>query len=101
MNKVILMGRLCADPELQVSSTDYHFTRFTVAIDRKKDEVADFIPCVAFGKLADFITAWFHKGKMISLVGRLCSDQYVNQNGEKRTNYSVVLNEAYFCGSEK
>ena len=67
MNKVILMGRLCADPEVRYSQNENQTTvaRYRLAVDRRfkreGDQTADFIPCVAFGKAAQFAEDHHHR----------------------------------------
>ena len=66
MNKVMLIGRLTRDPEIKISQSGTAIARYTLAVDRrfKQDggQDADFLPCVAFGKMADFADKYFHKG---------------------------------------
>lgn len=74
MNHITLIGRLTADPELRQSQSGVSSVRFTVAIDRQyKDKQtgerqSDFISCVAFRQTAEFISRYFGKGKMLSLI---------------------------------
>ena len=67
MNKVILMGRLTRDPEVRYSQGEKQtaIARFNVAVDRRKSkdqegQSADFINCVAFGKLGEFAEKYLH-----------------------------------------
>ena len=66
MNKVLLIGRLTRDPEIKISQSGTAIARYTLAVDRrfKQDggQDADFLPCVAFGKMAEFAEKYFHKG---------------------------------------
>ena len=80
MNKVILVGRLTADPELKTGNTS--FTRFTLAVDRRKENT-DFINCVAFGKTAEFVSNYFKKGQKMGLEGRIQTGSYENRDGKK------------------
>ena len=67
MNKVILMGRLTRDPEVRYTSGENSLAiaRYTLAVDRKirkdGDATADFIPCVVFGRSAEFVEKYFRK----------------------------------------
>ena len=78
MNKVILIGRLTKDPELNhAAGSGTAICRFTLAITRqfKKDE-ADFINCVAFNKTAENIAQYFTKGRQIAVTGNIRTGSY-------------------------
>ena len=87
MNKVILMGRLTRDPEVRYSQGDSAtaVARYTVAVDRrfKRDgePTADFIPCVVFGRSAEFAEKYFRQGMRISVSGRIQTGSYTNKDG--------------------
>lgn len=77
MNKAILMGRLTRDPEIRYSNGPEQTAvgRFTLAVDRRgqrqgNQQNADFIPCVAFGKKAEFVEKYTHKGTKVIVEGR-------------------------------
>lgn len=108
MNKVIIMGRLTADPELRQTQSGIASCRFTVAVDRKfadkttgKRE-ADFIRCTAWRGTAEFISRYFNKGRMISLEGELRTGSYQDQKYPDVTHYTteVFVDNAYFCGDK-
>lgn len=105
MNKVILIGRITADPELKKKQTGTSVLSFSLAVERSysKDgnRETDFINCVAWRTTAEFIARYFTKGNMIALVGELQQRNYQTQQGEKRTVYEVIVNEASFCESKK
>ena len=104
MNKVIEMGRLTADPELIHSPNGTVYTRFSIAVNRRGakegQQQADFIPCVAFGKTAEFITKYFSKGRMIMLEGSLQQNVW-EENGKKHTAYNVSVFGVEFTGEKK
>lgn len=106
LNKIILMGRLVADPELRQTTSGLSVATFRIAVDRNyqtKDSTlrqADFIPCVAWRQTADFISKYFSKGRMIALEGSLQSRSYEDKNGNKRTAYEVIVDAAYFADSK-
>lgn len=97
MNKVILLGRLTADPELRQTQSGIASCRFTVACNRKfKNEStgeydADFITCVAWRQTAEFISRYFSKGKMIVVEGSLRSGSYQDRNHSDVTHYTTDL----------
>ena len=107
MNKVILMGRLVRDPEVRYSNGANGSTavaRYTLAVDRKfKQEgqpTADFINCIAFGKLGEFAEKYLHKGVKIAIVGRIQTGSYNNKDGNTVYTTDVVVEEQEFCESK-
>ena len=87
MNKVILMGRLTRDPEVRYSAGDNStaVARYTLAVNRKfkrdNEPTADFVPCVAFGKAAEFAEKWFRQGMQVAISGRIQTGSYTNREG--------------------
>lgn len=108
MNKVILIGRLTADPELRQTQNGTSFCRFTVAVSRKfanKDtgeREADFISCQAWRQTAEFINRYFKKGQMIAVEGTLRTGSYQDKNHSDVTHYTtdVLAENVEFCGSK-
>jgi single-strand DNA-binding protein len=103
MNNVNLFGRLTKDIELKYAQNEKGTAigRFTVAVNRdvpnaKGEREADFIPCVSFGKTAEFISKYFHKGTRIIVSGRIQTGSYQDQQGQTRYTTEVVVNQAYF-----
>ncbi len=107
MNKVMLMGRLTRDPEINYSNSaePLAICRYSLAVNKrfKRDGEpdADFINCVAFGKTGEFAEKYFAKGQMVSVVGRLQVRNWEDQNGQKRTTTEVVVEEQFFAESRK
>ncbi len=103
LNKVILAGRLTADPELKTTPSGLSVTSFTVAVDRRfqKDKQTDFISCVAWRQTAEFITKYFVKGSAICIVGSIQTRKYTDKNGNKCTAVEVVADEVTFVESKK
>jgi single-strand DNA-binding protein len=101
-NKVILMGRLTANPELKQTQGGVSVTSFNIAVDRKvKDSPCDFITIVAWRQTAEFICKYFKKGSAILVCGELQTRSWTDNNGSKRTATEVVANEVSFCESKK
>ena len=73
-NKVILIGRLTATPEMVKTASDRSFTRVTVAVNRRYE--ADFITVVVWGRLAETLASYASKGSLISLDGELRTRKY-------------------------
>ncbi len=106
MNKVILMGRLTRDPEVRYSQGASQTTvgRFSVAVDRKfkreGEPDADFFNCTAFGKQAEFVERYLHKGTKILLSGRVQNDNYTNKDGQMVYSVRVMVDEIEFAESK-
>jgi single-strand DNA-binding protein len=104
MNKVVLIGRLTRDPELRYTQSGKAFATFTLAVDRRfrrqaeqnGQPTADFIPCVAWDKLAEIIGNNLTKGRRVGVEGRLQTRTYDAQDGSKRSAFDVVLDELEF-----
>ena len=106
MNKVIMIGRLVKDPEIRYSqgASSTCIARYTLAVDRKfKQEgqpTADFINCIAFGKLGEFAEKYLHKGIKIAVTGRIQTGSYKNKDGNTVYTTDVVVEEQEFCESK-
>lgn len=106
MNNISLIGRIANDLELKTTTNDNYFINFTIAVDRKyKDKdgekQTDFINIVAWKNLADTISKYFSKGKLIGINGTLQANSYVDKQGEKKYNYEVLAENITFCGENK
>lgn len=100
MNKVILKGRLTANPELKTTTTDITVCDFSVAVNRRYNkEQTDFINCQAWRQTAEFISKYFKKGQEILVVGELHIDKW-DKDGETRYSARVSVDEVEFCGSK-
>ncbi len=99
-NKVILIGNLCADPELKQTPSGVGVTSFPLAVGRRKvkdqEPQTDFINIVAWRSTAEFICKYFQKGKSILIVGALQTRNWTDQNGQKRYVTEVMAEEACF-----
>lgn len=103
MNKVILIGRTTKSPELRYApGTGTAVCRFTLAVPRafKKDE-ADFINCVAFGKIGETIAQYVLKGRQVAISGSIRTGSYDNNAGNKVYTTDVVLDGFEFIGNNK
>ena len=103
MNKVLLCGRLTADPEIRNGTVTVG--TFNLAVDRKykKDGETntDFFKCVSFGKQADFVHKYLHKGIKIIVVGRIEQDNYTKSDGTKVYGVQIIVEEVEFAESKK
>ena len=93
MNKVVLIGRMVADPELRFAAgSGMAISRFRVAVNRrKKEDGADFINCVSFGKTAETISQYLTKGRQIAVIGSIRTGSYDAQDGTKRYTTDVAV----------
>ena len=106
MNKLIITGRLTRDPEVKAIGENNMVAKFTVAVNRNyKDKdgnrPADFIPCEAFGKTAEFISNYVTKGRLVEVEGEYRVDQYQNEAGENRTFTKCHVNSLNVLDSAK
>ena len=105
LNKVIIMGRLTADPELRQTPSGISTCRFSVAVDRgykSKDtgeRQTDFIRVTAWRQTAEFVSRYFSKGKMIIVEGSLRNNDYTDANGVKHYSMDVLADSVSFAGS--
>lgn len=106
MNKVIMIGRLTADPEIRYSTgvNQTCIANFTIAVDRKfkreGEPEADFFFCTEFGKGAEFAEKWFKKGIKVVVEGRLQNDSYTNKDGQKVTATKIIVETQEFAESK-
>jgi single-strand DNA-binding protein len=105
MNKVILTGRLCGDPELMTTPTGTAVTKYRLAVDRPSKRSdgkreADFISCVTFGKNAEFASRYLTKGTKIAVVGRIQTGSY-QKDGATIYTTDVIVEEHEFCESKR
>lgn len=98
LNRVFLMGRLTADPEIRQTPSGIYVATFKIAVDRtySKEKQADFLPVVAWRNTAEFVSRYFSKGQMIVVEGSLQSRNYEDKNGQKRTAIEVVAQNVQF-----
>lgn len=102
LNKVILMGRLCADPDFRQTQSGIAVCRIRVAIDRPYtskstgERQADFINVVCWRQQAEFVSRYFHKGSMIIVEGRLQNADYTDGNGVKHYSMEVQADNVTF-----
>ena len=108
MNKAILMGRLTRDPEIRYTQGDNPMciARYTLAEDSRFNRNAnndgnnaDFIPCVCFGKTAEFVEKYLKKGTKMAVTGRIQTGSYTNRDGVKVYTTEVVVEDQEFAES--
>ena len=99
-NKVILGGRLTADPELKQTPNGVAVVSFSIAVNRRfqsgGQQQTDFFNVTAWRATAEFVSRYFHKGSSICIVGSLQNRSWTDQNGQKRYATDIVADEVQF-----
>lgn len=106
MNRVILLGRLVADPETRMTQSNIAITRFKLAVNRqgKKEDgqpTADFLQITAWRHTAEFIQKYFSKGQQVLIEGYLRNNQYTDKDGNKRYSDDIHASQVYFADSKR
>ena len=107
LNKVVLCGRLTADPELKQTQNGIAVVSFSIAVNRRfsrgadgqNNSQADFINCVAWRQTAEFISRYFKKGSSLCVTGSIQTRTWSDNTGAKRYATEVVVDEAMFVDS--
>ncbi len=105
LNKVILIGRLTANPELKQTASGISVVSFSVAVDRRfsgkdTERKADFINVVAWRHSADFVAKYFGKGDPIGIEGSIQTRSYEDKTGAKRVAVEVLAENTFFVGGK-
>ena len=105
MNIVTLIGRLTKNPEIRYSQGEnaMAIARFTLAVDKnfkKKDDKANFINCVAFGKIAETVEKHVFKGSKIAVIGEWTTGSYKNKDGNTVYTNDCNISKLEFCDSK-
>lgn len=101
LNRVVLIGRLTADPQLRYTQNGTAVTTFTLAVQRnfanqQGEREADFIDIVAWRKLAELCANFLSKGRLTAVEGRLQIRSYEAQDGTRRRVAEVVADNVQF-----
>lgn len=104
-NKAILIGNMCADPELKQSASGISVCSFSIAVNRRRSKdgasETDFINIVAWRHTAEFVCKYFKKGQAILICGQIQTRSWTDNNGNKRYATEVVADEASFVGNKE
>ena len=106
MNSVELIGRLTADPRVNRFESNYGnsgvVANFSLAVERPrtKDRKTDYIPCVAWGKSAEFVEKYLKKGTKMGIHGMLTQRNFKDKDGNTQTRYEVLCYDFDFCESK-
>lgn len=103
MNNVILIGRLCRDPELSYTTTGTAICKFTLAVDRPtragEEKTADFIRITVFNAQAENSNRYLKKGSKCAVNGRIQTGSYKDRDGKTVSTFDVVANSVEFLDS--
>ena len=106
MNKAVLVGRLTKDPVVRYSQGENAMAvaRYTLAVERRfkkeNEPTADFIPCVVFGRSAEFAEKYFRQGLRVAISGRIQTGSYTNKDGAKVYTTEILVEEQEFAESK-
>ena len=104
-NKVILVGRLTADPEITFAQNGMQISKFTLAVDRQyqkdKQQEADFLRIISFGKLAEFSRDYLRKGILIMVEGRIQTSRFQGQDGVTKYYTDIIAEKINFMETKK
>ena len=104
MNKIFIMGRLTADPELSSTASGISVCKFNVAVPRPKrkdaEQETDFFTVQAWRGTADFVSKYFSKGKKILVTGVLRNNNFVGRDNVKRYENIIIAENIEFVGDK-
>lgn len=105
MNNVILIGRLCRDPELSYTTTQTAICKFTLAVDRPtratEEKTADFIKVTVFNAQAENSNRYLKKGSKCAVNGRIQTGSYKDRDGRTVSTFDVIANNVEFLDSKR
>lgn len=103
VNRTILQGRLCADPEMRRTNNGTAVCSFRVAWSEtvKDRETKLFLNCVAWQGTAEMICKYFRKGKELAVEGRLSTREYDDRDGNRRSVTEMTVDRVHFCGKNE
>lgn len=108
LNKVILAGRMTADPELKQTQNGISMVTFSIAVNRRfggrgdgqqNQPEADFFRVIAWRNTADFVSKFFRKGSAICVIGSIQNRNWTDQQGQKHYVTEILADEANFVES--
>lgn len=106
LNKVILGGRMTADPVLKVTPSGVQVCNFSIAVNRRfaeekgGEKAADFFNVTCWRQTAEFVSRYFRKASSICVVGSIHTRSWTDQTGQKKFGVDIVADEAYFVDAK-
>ena len=106
LNRVILMGRLTAEPDYRTTQSGAPLARFTLAVDRDysgqgAERKTDFLDVITWRNTADFVSKYFHKGQLVAVQGSIQVSSYTDREGNKRRSWDIVADQVYFAEGKR
>ena len=104
MNQIIIIGRLCADPEITSTTGGTTVATYRVAVDRsfakEGQQKTDFFGCVSYGKQAEFVEKYLSKGVKVVIRGEMHLD-LVQKDGKNVTYPKISVEKVEFAESKR
>ena len=105
MNKIILLGNMTRNPKTTRKTaedgSEVVITKFDLAVNRRAkrdgEADADFFPCTSFGRQAEFVERYFHRGSRVLVIGRVQNNNYTTKEGSKVYGFSIITEEVEFA----
>ncbi len=106
LNRVVLMGRLTADPELRHTPNGVAVCTFTLAVNRSytkagSERATDFIDVVVWRHTAEFVCKYFSKGQLMAVEGSIQTRTYQDKEGNNRKAFEVIADNVHFAESKR
>ena len=106
LNRVVLMGRLTADPDYRTTQNGTAMARFSLAVERdfsgpNNERQTDFLDVVVWRQRADFVNKYFHKGQLVAVQGSIQTSSYTDREGNKRKAWDVIADQVYFAEGKR
>jgi len=103
VNHTVLQGHMVADPELKDTNNGTKLVNFRVAWSEKykERETKCFLECKAFSGTAEFVCFYFRKGQELTVEGKLTTEEWTTQDGQKRSKIVLVADRVHFCGKKQ
>jgi single-strand DNA-binding protein len=100
MNKIILIGNLGRDPEMNYTPSGVALTKFSLAVNRttksstgEREKETEWFNIIVWRQLAETCNTYLHKGDKVCIEGRLTQRKYTDKNGAERVSIEVIANE--------
>lgn len=106
LNQLVIAGRLVADPEIKKSENGKSYTNMTIAVPRSYKNAdgeydTDFVDCILWGGVAENTAEYCHKGDIVGIKGRIQTNTYETESGEKKKSTQIVAEKVTFLSSSK
>lgn len=108
MNKHIIAGNVGQEPEIRITESGLKIANFSIAANEyrknketgEKEESTTWLKIVAFGKLAELVFGYVHKGSKLLVVGKVKNREYLDKDGNKRFFTETIADEIEFLSAK-